>query len=224
MSGFAFACAANSGSAGYRRSSSRSVSIAWSLIRPFLPRSRRVERGREVGDRLAAVFGDEDQVLDAHAAEAVPVEARLERDHVARRRARARSSRGSAPRGPRARRRARGRGRSRRGAPRPPGLRSACVGMTALLEEVADASVDVAAVDARADHPPRASSSASRQSAVPRRDLGVGRRRPRTSSSCPRSSRSRRRAGRGRRRARRRSRGGPSPCRGRRPSAARARR
>ena len=38
----------------------------------------------EVGQHLAAVLGDEQEVLDAHSAEAVAVEAGLDRDHVAR--------------------------------------------------------------------------------------------------------------------------------------------
>src|SRR5829696_1297098 len=53
------------------------------------PPSRRVvspselEVVREVGQHLGAVLGDEDEVLEARAAEAVAVEARLDRDHVA---------------------------------------------------------------------------------------------------------------------------------------------
>ena len=42
-----------------------------------------LETVREVGQDLAAVVRDEHQILDANAAPPAPVEARLERDHVA---------------------------------------------------------------------------------------------------------------------------------------------
>ena len=75
MSGCAFACAANSGGGGYRRSSASRVSIV-------VGRSRSQVVG-VVGEVLDAVLGDEDEILEPDAAVAVPVEPGLDRDDVA---------------------------------------------------------------------------------------------------------------------------------------------
>src|SRR5229473_1567426 len=79
MSGLAFACAAKPAGGGYRRSSARSVSIA-----PPSVTASRCQVVRVVREVLGAGLGDEHEVLEPAAAEAGPVEAGLDRDHVAR--------------------------------------------------------------------------------------------------------------------------------------------
>ena len=74
----------------------------------------RLEVVRVLRQVLGAVVGDEHEVLEPHAAVALPVEARLDRDDVAgAQRAPSTRAPGRAARAPRARRRGRARGRSR---------------------------------------------------------------------------------------------------------------
>src|SRR6516162_5031609 len=97
MSGCAFAWAAKSSGGGYRRSSRNIVSIAcWpaSAAKPppsfrsgdprRLPPRSRLEVVRVIRDDLGAVVGDEDDVLEPHAAVPGAVETGLDGDHVTR--------------------------------------------------------------------------------------------------------------------------------------------
>ena len=89
---------------------------------------------RERGQRLGAVLGDEEQVLDAHAAVAVAVRPGSIAT-TSRRRAPRRCGQGRAPRGPRARRRGRVSERTRRAAAS--ALRVALGRLARRLEDVA---------------------------------------------------------------------------------------
>src|SRR5438132_4350760 len=86
MSGCAFAWEAKCEGGGYRRSSSRIVSMACSCL--STPSAigycdLGLQIVRVVRQQLGAVIRDEHEILEPAAAETVPVEPGLERDHVA---------------------------------------------------------------------------------------------------------------------------------------------
>ena len=146
----------------------RSSCGVWSVTRSSA-RSRGSSRSRSSVAR--AVLGDEHEILEAHAAVARAVEARLDRDDVARLERRL-STPGPCPaaRAPRARRRGRARGRSRPRAARPA---SSCAGSGSRRPRRSRTSPSktVLPVDARRGSRETARSSASLQSRCHSRDL-----------------------------------------------------